>query len=160
MTRMLYRLRNAARLALARLRAHWARAMGAQVAPKCLLGKGVRIDRPWTVQIGTRCVLEPLVWLNVVADDAVVCVGEHTFIGRGTELGVLESVRIGSHVLIGPGVFITDHQHRIERRAKLGGDHRNAQLRARLNMQLVDVFFPRRGQASINSHGHLGHFLQ
>ena len=94
--------------------------MGVRIARKCLLGSGVRIDRPWTVQIGTRCVLEPMVWLNVVADDACVLVGEHTFVGRGTEVGVLERVRIGAHVLIGPGVFITDHGHNLEAGRPIG----------------------------------------
>jgi acetyltransferase-like isoleucine patch superfamily enzyme len=49
----------------------------------------------------------------MVSDDARLDIGEFSFIGRGVEIDVSESVSIGSHVLIAPGVFITDHSHNI-----------------------------------------------
>ncbi len=120
MTRLLYRGLEFWRLAVCRLRAHAATALGVRTDGKCLFGRGVRIGRPWTVRMGTRCVLEDHVWLNVVSDEASVEIGDYAFIGRGTELGVVERVRIGAHVLIGPGVFITDHQHNIEAGSTIG----------------------------------------
>lgn len=111
MSKALFRLRRFVRLSLARLRAHLLRLAGAHVDSKCLLGARVRVERPWTLHLGRRSVLESDVWLNVVADDARVVIGDHVFIGRGTELGVSHCVTIGRNALLGPGVFITDHNH-------------------------------------------------
>lgn len=110
-SRCVFRLTETRRLAVARLRSWCFAGMGATVGAKCLFGSGVRIDRPWTTALGMRCVLEPHVWLNVVGDDARVEIGDYSFVGRGTEIGVRERVTIGNHVLIAPGVFITDHGH-------------------------------------------------
>lgn len=111
MRRHIYRIKEIARIAFARLRAYWFWLLGVRMNSKCLLGSGVRIERPWNVTIGTRCVLQPTVWLNVVEESAHLCVGDYTFIGRGTEIEVAKEVTIGKHCLIAPGVFITDHNH-------------------------------------------------
>ena len=86
---------------------------GASVGNKVCIEKGCRIDFPWCVSIGDRATLEPDVWLKLVADDASLTIGEYSFLGRGTELDVSQSVTIGSHCLIAPRVFITDHTHNI-----------------------------------------------
>lgn len=110
-SRFTWRLAEKRRLAIARLRSKYTRAMGAQVGPKCLFGRGVRIDRPWTATFGQRCVLEPDVWLDVVADEARISIGDSAFLGRGTHLFVSQKVTIGNHVLIGDGAIISDHKH-------------------------------------------------
>lgn len=98
-----------------RLRAAWWRGVrGAAIAPKCRIGARVRLDRSWNITLGTRVTLESDVWFKLDADRARVEVGEQTFLGRGTELDISEELVIGRHVLIAPGVFITDHNHRIE----------------------------------------------
>jgi acetyltransferase-like isoleucine patch superfamily enzyme len=51
-----------------------------------------------------------MVWLNG-AESATLTIGDYTFIGRGTEIEVSQSVAIGKHCLIAPNVFITDHNH-------------------------------------------------
>lgn len=102
------------RIARARLRAFGFKLLGAKVAPKCLFDERVRIDRPWRVGIGQRTQLEPDVWLKLVVDQARITIGAFTFIGRGTEIDVSAEVLIGSHVLIAPGVFITDHAHNFD----------------------------------------------
>jgi acetyltransferase-like isoleucine patch superfamily enzyme len=61
--------------------------------------------------MGTRCTLQQDVWLSVGADAARLDIGEYTFIGRGTEIEVSHHVSVGKHVLIAPGVYITDHNH-------------------------------------------------
>lgn len=61
--------------------------------------------------MGPRCVLQPMVWLNVEAENGTLNIGDYTFIGRGTEIEVSQSVTIGKHCLIAPNVFITDHNH-------------------------------------------------
>jgi acetyltransferase-like isoleucine patch superfamily enzyme len=99
------------RLAMARLRSYYFGLLGANVGSKCLFGHGVRVDRPWTTQFGSRCVLEPDVWFDVVDDDAEVHVGNHVFFGRGTHLLISRGVTIGDHCLIGDGTIISDHKH-------------------------------------------------
>jgi acetyltransferase-like isoleucine patch superfamily enzyme len=112
MTRGLYKCKELARVTMARLRVYLVRAQGgAGVHPKCLFGRGVKVERPWTVRMGARCSLQPFVWLNVGGDSARLAIGEYTFIGRGTEVEVSLSVTIGTGGLIAPGVFITDHNH-------------------------------------------------
>jgi acetyltransferase-like isoleucine patch superfamily enzyme len=58
-----------------------------------------------------RCVLQQDVWLILSSASAVFEMGEHGFIGRGTEIEVNERVTIGRGALIAPGVYITDHNH-------------------------------------------------
>lgn len=112
--RFIYRGRETLRIAFARLRVYWYRWQGADVHPKCLLGRGTRIEHPWTVHLGERCMLQPDVWLNVGDPGACLRIGEYTFIGRGTEIEVSHRVTIGKGALIAPGVFITDHNHSIK----------------------------------------------
>lgn len=108
----IYQFKELWRICGARLRVHLYRLQGGKgIHAKCLFGKGVRIERPWTVHMGPRCVLQPMVWLNVGAKDATLSIGDYTFIGRGTEIEVSQSVAIGKHCLIAPNVFITDHNH-------------------------------------------------
>jgi acetyltransferase-like isoleucine patch superfamily enzyme len=47
----------------------------------------------------------------VVTEEGRVSLGEYSFLGRGTELDCAESIVVGRHVLVAPGVFITDHSH-------------------------------------------------
>jgi len=107
----LYRFREWRRIAAARLRAHRYHLLGANMAPKCLLGAGVRLEHPWHVWLGKRCTFQDDVWLNVGCEPAELRIGDYTFIGRGTEIEVALSVTIGRRVLIAPNVFITDHNH-------------------------------------------------
>lgn len=112
MARLLYRLREFLRLTFCRLRVHGYRIAGGRgIDKKCLIGKNARIERPWLVELGPRCVLQPDVWLNVGADSARLEIGAYTFLGRGVEIEVSSRVVIGRGSLIAPGVFITDHNH-------------------------------------------------
>jgi acetyltransferase-like isoleucine patch superfamily enzyme len=63
--------------------------------------------------LGERGVLEADVYLKVVAESAVLELGDHVFIGRGTEIDVLGSVTVGAHTVIAPRCLITDHNHGI-----------------------------------------------
>lgn len=95
-----------------RLRSAWWRFVrGASVSAKCRIGARVRFDRPWNVALGERVTLEPDVWCKLATDAARVQIGDYTFVGRGAEIDVTQRVVIGRHVLIAPGVFITDHNH-------------------------------------------------
>lgn len=106
--------------ALARLRVHGYRWMGSTgIHPKCLFGPNVRIDRPYLLEMEQRCVLQQGVWFLIHSDEASLHVGEYTFIGRDVEIEVSTSILIGRHCLIGPGVYITDHNHDLSARGPM-----------------------------------------
>ena len=98
-------------VACARLRAQVLAIRGAKLGVKAALGPRCTVDRPWGVALGTRVLLEADVYLKLVADEARLTLGDHTFVGRGTEFDVLLGVSVGSHSLIAPRCFITDHGH-------------------------------------------------
>jgi len=102
------------RISTARLRAWLFTLMGCNGLEKCLIGPRFRVDYPHQVRIGRRVELEADVWLKLVSDEARLDIGQHSFIGRGTEIDVSKEVVIGDHVLIAPGVFITDHAHNMK----------------------------------------------
>ncbi len=104
---------------MGRVRAQYHRLRGVAIAPKCTLGSRVRIDQPAAVRLGLRATLEADVWLKVVDQGARFEIGQYSFIGRGTEFDVSQSVIIGDHVLIGPGVFVTDHNHNIAQNMRI-----------------------------------------
>ena len=102
------------RLVTRRLRALSLRLRGARVGRKVFIGRNVLVEKPWRLVLGDRVQIENDVYIKVVSDSAVVEIGEHTFIGKGSEIDASCSVRIGSHSLIAPGCFITDHSHGID----------------------------------------------
>jgi len=114
MRELLYQSIFIGRIFIERLRVFWFILLGGNISKKCLFGARVRIDRPMAVDIGHRTILEESVWLKLCTDEARLNIGQHSFIGRGAEIDVSDRVVIGNHVLIAPGVFITDHAHNIK----------------------------------------------
>lgn len=108
-----------ARLIAARSRATWFRMRGATLDRKVNIGRNCVIWQPWTFSAGTRLDMEESVFIKTVAKTSVVSLGDFVFIGKGVEFDVQESLHIGSHVLIAPGVFITDHNHRVSARLRI-----------------------------------------
>jgi acetyltransferase-like isoleucine patch superfamily enzyme len=99
------------RLACARLRAVALRLRGARVGLKCLIGVRLVAPRVRRIELGLRVEIEHDVFLKLVTEEARLVCGDHVFIGRGCEIDVAQSVTIGAHTLLAPGVFITDHAH-------------------------------------------------
>jgi len=99
------------RTAMDRVRAAGWRARGASLGAKCRVGKSCVIERPWRLSTAQRVQFEHSAYIKIVDDTAHVSLGSFTFIGFGTELDIAGDLRIGSHVLIAPGCFITDHEH-------------------------------------------------
>jgi len=124
--RLIWRTLETRRLAMARLRTHYFRMLGARIGQKCLFGSGVRIDRPWTVSMGTRCVFEPSVWLDIVNDNAEVSFGDYLFLGRNVHFLLSDGLTIGNHCLIGDGVAIADHKHNVSRDSLIGNQGCNS----------------------------------
>ena len=83
--------------------------MGAKVriGPRC------RVGRPANVRLGARCWLEADVWLKLTDPAARVEVGDYTFFARNCHVNARGRILIGSHVLLGPGCVIVDHNHGI-----------------------------------------------
>jgi len=95
-----------------RLRSSILRLRGAKIGSKTDIGKGCEIKHPWCVKMGSRVELESFVYLKIVSDKAKLDIGDYSFLGRGTHFDIMESLEIGHHrTLIGPGCFITDHDH-------------------------------------------------
>jgi len=113
MRRQLARLLTLRRLSAARLRCHGYRALGLRGGEKGLFEGGVRIDRPWLASVGPRVVLQKHVWLALLSEEASLTLGPHVFVGRYTEIEVVQRVEIGDGVMIGPMTYITDHNHDI-----------------------------------------------
>jgi acetyltransferase-like isoleucine patch superfamily enzyme len=99
---------------LDRLRAAGWGLRGARVGPKNRIGGGCVIAQAWGLTTGERVQIEHRAYLKMVGETARIAVGAHSFIGFGAELDVALELRIGSHSLIAPGCFITDHGHRFE----------------------------------------------
>lgn len=106
------RISGCMEVAADRLRASWWRWRGARLGPKCRIGGGAIVTRPECVTSGERLQVERGAYLKIVDGAARVELGAFTFIGFGTELDIAGSLRVGAHVLIAPGCFITDHRHR------------------------------------------------
>lgn len=97
---------------LDRLRARVLRWRGARIATRTRIGSRCVVHRPWCVAIGERSQVEHNVFIKAVADSARIELGRQVFIGFNTEFDISESLHIGDGVLIAPGCFITDHNHR------------------------------------------------
>jgi acetyltransferase-like isoleucine patch superfamily enzyme len=107
------------RIILGRLRSVVLRVRGMTVGPKTTVGGGVRVVNPRRIRLGRRCEVEHNAFLKCVSSQAALTLGDFVFVGTGTEFDVAHSVTIGSHTLIAPGVFITDHTHNHARSKRL-----------------------------------------
>lgn len=96
---------------MSRFRAAIWRLRGAGLGQKVSVGSRCRVDRPWCLQIGGRTTAESDVYIKIVDDNAVLKIGEYVFIGKGTELDIMEKLTIGDHTVIAPKCFIIDHNH-------------------------------------------------
>jgi serine acetyltransferase len=65
-----------------RLRAKVLVIRGASVKEKVSLGKRLRIDKPWCVEIGERTSAERDVYIKIVDDKARLKIGDYVFIAQ------------------------------------------------------------------------------
>ncbi|HET7434382.1 MAG TPA: acyltransferase [Thermoanaerobaculia bacterium] len=103
-----------ARVFAGRFRALLVRLAGARIAAKTSIGKRIEVRNARGITIGSRVELEHDVYLKL-GRNARLTIGDYTFLGRGVEIDAEESVSIGAHTLLAPGVFITDHTHNAAR---------------------------------------------
>jgi acetyltransferase-like isoleucine patch superfamily enzyme len=95
-----------------RIRAGWWRLRGASLGEKSRIGEACKITRPWCLLAGERIQFEQNVYIKIVSAQARISLGKEVFIGAGAELDISHSLTLGNHVLIAPGCFITDHDHK------------------------------------------------
>lgn len=105
------------RVIAGRIRAAMLRLRGARIGSKTSIGKRLAVVRANALRLGSRVEIEHDVFLKTISGSLTV--GDFAFIGRGCEIDVAESVTIGSHTLIAPNVFITDHTHNHARALRL-----------------------------------------
>jgi len=105
------RLVEIGRVAAGRFRAMLLRMRGMRAGTKTTVSAQVRIRRPYRVTAGDHVFFEHGVFLKIIYDTASVVIGDRVFIGAGTQFDISDSLVIGSHTLIAPGAFITDHTH-------------------------------------------------
>jgi acetyltransferase-like isoleucine patch superfamily enzyme len=95
-----------------RLRAMLWRMRGANLGDKSRIGRHCSLQRPWRLSTGRRVQFEHQVYVKITSEEAKISLGDEVFIGFSSEMDISHSLTIGNHVLIAPGCFITDHQHR------------------------------------------------
>lgn len=69
------------------------------------------------IQIGKGCALDRGVVLlcsGEIQDNPKIAIGEKTYINRNTFIDSIQSLEIGSECGIGPGCYITDHDHGLD----------------------------------------------
>lgn len=104
-----------------RLRASLLRARGAYLGDRTRIGRGCVIQRPWCLTTDVRVQVEHQVFIKVTDDNASIRLGREVFVGYGSEFDISEGLSIGNQVLIAPGCFITDHNHRRNPRQFIAG---------------------------------------
>jgi acetyltransferase-like isoleucine patch superfamily enzyme len=116
-----------ARILAGRLRAAILRLRGARIGSKSSIGARVVVRNARGIALGSRVEVEHDVFLKIIS--GTLTVGDFTFIGRGCEIDVAQSVTIGAHTLLAPNVFITDHTHNHARAQRLDEQgNRNASV--------------------------------
>lgn len=95
-----------------RIRAQLLRWRGARIGMRTRVASGGVVHRPWCLTMGERCQLEHNVFIKAAADSARIELGREVFVGFNSEFDISQILRIGDSVLIAPGCFITDHNHR------------------------------------------------
>jgi acetyltransferase-like isoleucine patch superfamily enzyme len=95
-----------------RLRAQLLRWRGARIGAKSRVAFGGVVHRPWCLTMGERCQVEHNVFIKAADDSARIQLGREVFVGFNSEFDISETLRVGDGVLIAPGCFITDHNHR------------------------------------------------
>lgn len=90
------------------------RLAGAKVGPNCRVEKIQWPRNPWEIDLAEGVALDRDVVLLSTGPRTVepkIKIGPRTYINRWTMIDASFSVVIGADVMIGPGCYITDHDH-------------------------------------------------
>lgn len=97
-----------------RLSAVFLRLLGARIGPGCAL-KGIRVPQnPFDIEIGRGTTLDNHVILLALGDKSArprIAIGSGVYCNRFTMFDATERIEVGDDTMIGPGCYITDHDH-------------------------------------------------
>lgn len=103
-----------------RMRAAVFAALGMRIDGRCWLRDIEWPLRPRCIALGEGAMLDRRVVLLATCDSARITIGTRTYINRDTFLDASELIEIGDECMIGPGVYITDHDHAFDGAAAPG----------------------------------------
>ncbi len=105
------------RLGLAsRLRIPFYRLLGLQVGPACRMER-VRLRRPSQIAIGRGNAFSDGCWLwpaDTAYSGIRIRIGDYNYFNRDVMIDACGSIEIGDHNMFGPGVYLTDSNHRLD----------------------------------------------
>ncbi|MEE4538581.1 MAG: acyltransferase [Erythrobacter sp.] len=90
------------------------RLLGAQIGPNCRLERIQCPRNPWDISLATGVALDRDVVLLATGErtgSPRISIGPRTYINRWTMFDASCSIEVGADVMIGPGCYITDHDH-------------------------------------------------
>lgn len=97
-----------------RIRIALLRLAGARIGPRCRFEKIQCPRNPWDMAIGEGVALDRDVVLLTTGKRGAeprIIIGSGTYINRWTMIDASETITIGENVMIGPGCYLTDHDH-------------------------------------------------
>ena len=107
----IYRARKLLQSVESRIRQTVFRCVGMRLAGKVWLGRIEWPNRPYCVSLGKGAMLDHGITLLATSDRARIVIGAGVYINRHTILDVDELVELGDETMIGPGCYLTDHDH-------------------------------------------------
>ena len=97
-----------------RMRIAAMRLAGARIGRHCRI-ESIQLPRnPWDIELAEGVALDRDVVLLTTGDRGIkprIAIGSRTYINRWTMIDASCSIKIGFDVMIGPGCYITDHDH-------------------------------------------------
>jgi acetyltransferase-like isoleucine patch superfamily enzyme len=94
-----------------RVRAATYRLLGMRIEGRCWLQAIEWPLRPRCISLGDCAALDGGITLLATNDDARIVIGPRTYLNRHTMIDASELVEIGADAMLGPGCYITDHDH-------------------------------------------------
>lgn len=93
-----------------------------RVGKKTFLSRGLRINHPEFVTIGSRTYINESCWISILKTNCEkgsatlplspnVCIGDNTYIGRFCTIACMDEILIGNNVLISDRVYFGDCNH-------------------------------------------------
>ncbi len=106
-----YRLKKLIQSIGSRRRQFVYRLLGMKIAGRVWLERIEWPDRPYCISLGEGAMLDRDVTLLATCDAALIKIGARVYINRHTILDVHQHLEVGDETMIGPGCYITDHDH-------------------------------------------------
>ncbi len=108
---LIYRARKLYQSVQSRIRQFVFRCVGMRISGTGWMGAIEWPNRPYCVSLGKGAMLDHGITLLATSDRAKIVIGDNVYINRHTILDVDELLEIGDETMIGPGCYLTDHDH-------------------------------------------------